>query len=65
MIYLVGGASRVGKSILGQRISAKLNIGWISTDLLIELLKVKNVEGTKVEWNAAPEAIAAAIRTST
>ena len=59
MIYLVGGAPRTGKSILGQRISAKLKIGWISTDLLMELLRVKNVEGIKVEWNAAPEAITA------
>lgn len=58
MIYLVGGAPRSGKSILGQRIAAKLKIGWISTDLLMELLRVKNVEGTKVEWNPSPEAIA-------
>lgn len=60
MIYLVGGAPRAGKSILGQRISAELKIGWISTDLLMELLRVKNDEGVKVEWNAAPETIAAA-----
>jgi hypothetical protein len=60
MIYLVGGAPRAGKSILSQRISAKLKIGWISTDLLMELLRVKNDEGVIVEWNAAPEAVAAA-----
>lgn len=60
MIYLVGGAPRAGKSILGQRISANLKIGWISTDLLLELLRVKNEAGVKVAWNAAPEAIAAA-----
>ncbi|MAG35790.1 MAG: hypothetical protein CL878_06045 [Dehalococcoidia bacterium] len=58
MIYLVGGAPRAGKSILGQRISTKLRIGWISTDLLVELLRVKNVKG-KNEWNATPEAITA------
>jgi 2-phosphoglycerate kinase len=58
MIYLVGGAPRAGKSILGQRIAAKLNIGWVSTDLLVELLKVY-VEGAPVEWNATPKAIAA------
>ena len=34
MIYFVGGAPRVGKSILCQQIAAKLAIGWISTDLL-------------------------------
>ena len=59
MIYLVGGAPRAGKSILGQRISTKMKIGWISTDVLMELLRAKNVEGMKVEWNAAPEEIAA------
>jgi hypothetical protein len=60
MIYLVGGAPRAGKSILGQHVSAKLKIGWISTDLLMVLLRVKKDEGMKTEWNAAPEAITAA-----
>jgi hypothetical protein len=60
MIYLVGGAPRVGKSILGQQIAARLRIGWISTDLLWELLRVKHVAGAKSEWNATPEAITAA-----
>ena len=59
MIYLIGGAPRAGKSILGQQISAKLKIGWVSTDLLVELLRVKNEKGVKTEWNAAPEAITA------
>ncbi len=59
MIYLIGGAPRAGKSILGQQISAKLKIGWISTDLLMDLLRVKKVEGAKVEWNASSEVIAA------
>jgi hypothetical protein len=57
MIYLIGGAPRAGKSILGQQISAKFRVGWVSTDLLVKLLKVKNDEGVKVEWNANPEAI--------
>lgn len=57
MIYLIGGAPRAGKSILCQRVSAKLKVGWISTDLLVELLRVKREEGVKTEWNAAPEAI--------
>jgi len=43
---------------LGQQISAKLKIGWISTDLLMEVLRVRNDE-TKVEWDAAPETIMA------
>ena len=59
MIYLIGGAPRAGKSILCQQIAAKLKIGWVSTDLLMELLRVKNDEGVKTEWNASPEAIAA------
>ena len=60
MIYLIGGAPRAGKSILCQQIAAKLRIGWISTDILMQLLRVKNVAGIKSEWNAAPEAITAA-----
>ena len=59
MIYLIGGAPRAGKSILGQQISAKLKVGWVSTDLLMELLRVKSDAGIKTEWNAAPEAITA------
>jgi len=60
LIYLIGGAPRSGKSILGQQIAARLGIGWISTDLLMEVLRVKNVEGTIDRWNADSEAIAAA-----
>jgi hypothetical protein len=59
VIYLVGGAPRAGKSILGQQVATKLKVGWVSTDLLVELLRVKNAEGVKLEWNAAPEAIMA------
>ncbi len=59
MIYLIGGAPRAGKTILGQSISAKRNVGWISTDLLVDLLRLKNEDGVKASWNAAPEAIAA------
>ena len=59
MIYLIGGAPRAGKTILGQQISRELRIGWVSTDLLLTLLRVTNVEGMKTEWNTAPEAITA------
>jgi len=59
VIYLVGGAPRTGKTILGPRLSAQLKLGWISTDLLVGVLRVSNAEGVKVEWDAAPEAIAA------
>lgn len=59
MIYLIGGAPRTGKSILGQQLAANLRTNWISTDLLIDLLKVKDVAGAPSEWNADPTAIAA------
>jgi 2-phosphoglycerate kinase len=56
---MIGGAPRVGKSTLCQQLSAKLGIGWISTDLLMEVLRSKNVSGIKTEWDASPEAITA------
>ncbi len=59
MMYFIGGAPRAGKTILGQRLCATLQVGWVSTDLLMELLRVKNVAGIKVKWDAAPEAITA------
>lgn len=59
MIYLIGGAPRAGKSILCQQVTSRLKIGWISTDLLMELLRVKNNDGIKADWNASPEAIQA------
>lgn len=57
MLYLIGGAPRTGKTTLAQRLAAKLKIGWISTDILMELLRVKDEDGVKMEWNAAPDAI--------
>jgi hypothetical protein len=59
VIYLIGGAPRAGKSILGQQVAATLKIGWISTDLLLTLLGMTKVEGIKTEWNATSEAITA------
>lgn len=58
MIYLVGGAPRAGKSILGQQVAARLRMGWVSTDVLVDFLRVQ--DGTiQAEWNATPEAIQA------
>lgn len=51
MIYLVGGAPRVGKSILGQRTAATQRIGWISTDVLVELLRVQTGNVPHIKWN--------------
>jgi hypothetical protein len=59
MIYLIGGAPRAGKTILGQRLCTTLKVGWVSTDLLMELLRVANTAGRKMKWDAAPEAITA------
>jgi 2-phosphoglycerate kinase len=59
VIYLVGGAPRAGKSILGQQVAANMKIGWVSTDLLYTILRMTDVKGIKTEWNATPEAITA------
>ncbi|HTV25423.1 MAG TPA: hypothetical protein VMG12_42300 [Polyangiaceae bacterium] len=55
MIYLVGGAPRAGKSVLGQRVAARLNIGWAATDALRSVLKEEGAS----DWDASPRAIAA------
>ena len=59
MIYLIGGAPRVGKSILCQQFAATLSIGWVSTDLLLDLLRLKQEKGVKTEWNANLKSIRA------
>ena len=59
MIYFIGGAPRAGKSLLSQRLCTTLKVGWVSTDLLMELLRVANAAGRKMKWDAAPEAIRA------
>jgi len=59
MIYFAGGVPRAGKTILGHQIASNLRIGWISTDLLLTLLGMTNVEGIKTDWNAAPVAVTA------
>lgn len=59
MIYLIGGAPRSGKTILAQQFAAQRKSGWISTDLLFQVLRAKKVPGTKVEWDATPQVIAA------
>ncbi|MBV9228543.1 MAG: hypothetical protein JOZ18_04450, partial [Chloroflexi bacterium] len=60
MIYLIGGAPRVGKTLLAQQLCTTRSVGWISTDLLMDLLRVANAPGRKMKWDAAPEAITAA-----
>ncbi len=60
MIYFIGGAPRVGKTVLCHQFSAQLGIGWISTDILEDMLRFHHVAGIKTEWDASPSAITAA-----
>ena len=55
MIYLIAGAPRAGKSILCTQLAARLRIGWVSTDLLVDLLRARQEAGAKTGWNASPE----------
>ena len=57
MIYLIGGAPRVGKSTLCQRLAKRMAIGWTSTDILFDMLTFDGKAGKKPEWNADPVAI--------
>jgi hypothetical protein len=59
MISFIGGAPRAGKSTLALRLCSNAHVGWVSTDLLMELLKVANAAGRKMKWDATPEAISA------
>jgi 2-phosphoglycerate kinase len=61
MIYLVGGAPRAGKSILGQQVARRLNIGWVATDVLRTMLVEAGLpQAAAASWDASPEAIAGA-----
>lgn len=60
MIYLIGGAPRCGKTILCRQAAAKMGAGWTSTDLLVDLLRLAEVDGVKTGWDASPGAVAAA-----
>lgn len=56
MIYLVGGAPRAGKSILAQRVAARMRVGWIATDVIRSLLlRAEQADA----WDASPDAISA------
>jgi hypothetical protein len=60
MMYLVGGAPRVGKSMLSQQTARKLGISWISTDVLKELLRVQATDAIGVRWNEPATIVATA-----
>lgn len=59
MIYLIGGAPRAGKSLLGQQLAAEQGLNWTSTDMLWRVLEAAGVMDAKKEWDASPEAITA------
>jgi hypothetical protein len=51
MIYFVGGAPRVGKSILAQQTARTLAISWISTDVLKTFLGAHLSTVPGIHWN--------------
>ncbi len=56
MIYLIGGAPRSGKSTLCQQFARQNGFGWISTDLVKELMREASVK-LPDRWDANPDAI--------
>ena len=58
MLYMIGGAPRTGKTILAQQIAAKLHVGWVSTDVLSAILRLKDEESAKTKWDLTPKAAA-------
>ena len=50
MIHLIGGAPRVGKTLLAERVARKLGAGWISTDVLRTTIQVGVPDLTHIDW---------------
>jgi hypothetical protein len=46
--------------MLAKQIAAELRCGWVSTDMLLAVLRAKNVEGAKHQWDASSESIRSA-----
>jgi 2-phosphoglycerate kinase len=59
MLYLIGGAPRAGKTILAQQLCTTRSVGWISTDLLMDLVRMASAPDRQMKWDASPEAITA------
>lgn len=56
MIYLIGGAPRLGKSIIARRLSKKLGIPWVSTDFLWAIAtKYTSPREQRRLWPTIPE----------
>jgi hypothetical protein len=50
LIHLIGGAPRVGKTLLAERIARDLGAGWISTDVLTTVIRVGVPDLTHIDW---------------
>ena len=57
MIYMIGGAPRVGKTTLTHELSRKQQIGWVSTDALVQLLYGQDRPENQQKWDATPDTI--------
>jgi hypothetical protein len=50
LIHLIGGAPRVGKTLLAERVARVLGASWISTDVLATVIRVGVPDLTHIEW---------------
>jgi hypothetical protein len=50
LIHLIGGAPRVGKTLLAERVARDLGAGWISTDVLTTVIRVGVPDLTHIDW---------------
>ena len=50
MIKLIGGAPRVGKTLLAERVAQDSRASWISTDVLTTVIRVGVPDLTRIDW---------------
>jgi hypothetical protein len=50
LIQLIGGAPRVGKTLLAERVAQDLHASWISTDVLSTVIRVGVPDLTLIDW---------------
>jgi hypothetical protein len=50
LIHLIGGAPRVGKTALAERVARDLGASWISTDVLRTTIEVGVPDLTHIDW---------------
>jgi len=50
VIHVIGGAPRVGKTLLAERVARELGASWISTDVLRTTIQVGVPDLTHIEW---------------